>query len=47
VLVPAVALGHLIGRRGFRRLAAGGRYEPVLTGVLVVAVVAGLVGVLA
>jgi uncharacterized membrane protein YfcA len=46
-LVPAVAAGHLVGRRGFARLAAGGRYEPVLTALLLVAVVVGLVGVLA
>jgi uncharacterized membrane protein YfcA len=46
-LVPAVALGHLAGRRVFARLAAGGRYEPVLTGVLVVAVLVGLASVLA
>jgi len=45
-LLPAVFAGHLVGRRGFRRLAAGHSYEPVLTGVLVVAVVAGLVGAL-
>jgi uncharacterized membrane protein YfcA len=41
-LVPAVFAGHLVGRRGFRRLAAGEHYEPVLTAVLVVAVVVGL-----
>jgi uncharacterized protein len=46
-LVPAVAVAHLIGRRGFARLAAGGRYEPILTALLVVAVIAGLVGVVA
>jgi uncharacterized membrane protein YfcA len=46
-LVPAVALAHLVGRRGFRWLAASERYEPVLTGVLIVAVVAGLVGAIA
>jgi uncharacterized protein len=46
-LVPAVAAGHLVGRRAFARLAAGGRYEPILTGLLIVAVLAGLVGVLA
>jgi uncharacterized membrane protein YfcA len=46
-LVPAVAAGHLVGRRGFRRLAASDRYEPVLTGVLLVAVAVGLVGALA
>lgn len=46
-LVPAVAAGHLVGRRAFARLAAGGGYERVLTALLLVAVVAGLVGVLA
>ncbi len=45
-LLPAVALSHLVGRRGFRRLAAGGGYEPVVTAVLLVAVLAGLVGAL-
>jgi uncharacterized membrane protein YfcA len=45
-LVPAVAAAHVVGRRGFQRLATGGRYEPVLTGVLVVSVVAGLIGAL-
>jgi hypothetical protein len=45
-LLPAVAVAHVIGRRGFRRLAAGGRYEPVLTGVLLLSVVAGLIGAL-
>ena len=46
-LMPAVLVAHLIGRRGFTRLAASDRYEPVLTGVLLVAVVVGLVGALA
>jgi hypothetical protein len=46
-LVPAVAVAHLVGRRGFARLAAGGGYERVLTALLLVAVVAGLVGVVA
>jgi uncharacterized membrane protein YfcA len=45
-LVPAVLVGHLVGRRGFRRLSEGGRYEPVMTGVLLVAVVVGLIGAL-
>jgi uncharacterized membrane protein YfcA len=45
-LVPAVALAHLAGRRLFRRLAASEHYEPVLTAVLLAAVVAGLVGAL-
>src|SRR3954468_8331032 len=46
-LLPAVALGHLLGRRVFARLAAGGRYEPVLNVVLVLAVVVGMASVLA
>jgi hypothetical protein len=46
VLLPAVAVGHVAGRRGFARLAAAGRYEVVLTGVLVIAVVVGLVSAL-
>jgi hypothetical protein len=46
-LIPAVAAGHLVGRRGFARIAAGGGYERILTVLLLVAVVAGLVGVLA
>jgi uncharacterized membrane protein YfcA len=45
-LVPAVLAGHLVGRRGFARLSAGDRYEPVLTAVLIVAVLVGLIGVL-
>jgi uncharacterized protein len=45
-LVPGVAAGHLVGRRLFARLAAGGSYEGVLTGILVVAAFAGLAGVL-
>jgi uncharacterized membrane protein YfcA len=45
-LVPAVLAGHLVGRRGFARLAASDRYEPVLTAVLIVAVVVGLIGAL-
>jgi uncharacterized protein len=43
LLVPAVVLGSLIGRRAFARLAAGGRYEPVLTAVLLAAVALGLI----
>jgi hypothetical protein len=46
-LLPAVALGHLLGRRVFARLAAGGRYEPVLNVVLVLAVLVGMASVLA
>jgi uncharacterized protein len=45
-LLPAVLAGHLVGRRLFARLADGGRYELVLTVVLVVAVVVGLIGAL-
>jgi hypothetical protein len=45
-LVPAVVVGHLAGRRVFARLEAGGRYEPVLTATLVLAVLIGLVSVL-
>jgi len=41
-LVPVVAVGHVAGRPIFARLAHG-HYEGVLTGVLLVAVVAGLV----
>jgi uncharacterized membrane protein YfcA len=47
VLVPAVAAGHLAGRRVFARLAASGRFEAMLSVALVIAVAAGLVGVLA
>jgi uncharacterized membrane protein YfcA len=46
-LVPAVLAGHLAGRRAFARLAGGGRYEPVLTAVLLVSVAAGLAGAIA
>jgi uncharacterized membrane protein YfcA len=46
-LVPLVAVGHLAGRRLFARLAASGRFETALNVGLVVAIVAGLVGVLA
>jgi uncharacterized membrane protein YfcA len=47
VLVPAVVAGHVAGRRGFARLAAGGAYEPVLTGILLLSVAAGLAGAIA
>ena len=46
-LIPAVFAAHLVGRRGFRWLAASERYEPVLTSVLIAAVVVGLIGALA
>ena len=45
-LLPAVLAAHLVGRRGFARLAQGGRYEVVLTVVLLAAVVVGLIGAL-
>jgi uncharacterized membrane protein YfcA len=46
-LIPVVAAGHVAGRRVFARLAAGGRYEPVLNAVLVLAVLVGLVSTIA
>ncbi len=46
VLTPVVVVGQLVGRRAFARLAGGGRYEPVLTGVLLCAVALGLAGAL-
>ena len=45
-LVPGVALAHVLGRRGFTHLAAGEHYERVLTGVMVVAIVVGLLSTL-
>jgi uncharacterized membrane protein YfcA len=45
-LLPLVVVAHLIGRRGFTKLAAGEHYERVLTVVMLVAVVVGLVGAL-
>jgi len=45
-LIPGVFAAHLIGRRGFAALAAGENYERVLTGVMLVAVVIGLLGTL-
>jgi uncharacterized protein len=42
LLVPVVAAGHLAGRPLFAALVRGGRYEAVLTGVLLASVVAGL-----
>ena len=41
-LVPLVVLGNVAGRPIFGRLVGGGAYEPVLTGILVLAVLAGL-----
>jgi hypothetical protein len=46
-LLPAVLAAHLVGRRLFARLAAGGAYEPVLNVLLAVAALAGLIGVIA
>jgi uncharacterized membrane protein YfcA len=43
-IAPAVFAGQLVGRRAFARLAAGGSYENVLTGVLLFAVALGLAG---
>jgi uncharacterized membrane protein YfcA len=40
-LVPAVVVGHVAGRPVFARIAEH-RYEPVLTGVLIVTALAGL-----
>lgn len=45
-LLPAVVAAHLVGRRGFTRLASGEHYERVLTGVMLVAVLVGLSGAL-
>jgi uncharacterized protein len=42
LLVPVVAAGHLAGRPLFAALVRGGRYEAVLTTVLIASVVAGL-----
>jgi uncharacterized membrane protein YfcA len=42
VLVPVVAAGHLAGRPLFAALVRGGRYEAVLTAVLLASVVGGL-----
>lgn len=42
LLVPVVAAGHLAGRPLFAALVRGGRYEAVLTAVLIASVVAGL-----
>jgi uncharacterized protein len=45
-LVPGVLAGHLVGRRAFARLSDSGRYELVLTVVLLAAVAVGLIGAL-
>jgi uncharacterized membrane protein YfcA len=42
LLVPVVAAGHLAGRPLFAALVRSGRYEAVLTAVLIASVVAGL-----
>ena len=42
VFVPLVLAAHIAGRPLFAHLAASGRYEPVVTGILVLAVVTGL-----
>ncbi len=42
---PAILAGHLAGRRGFARLVARGHYERAVTALLLVAVLAGLAGV--
>jgi uncharacterized membrane protein YfcA len=44
VLVPVAAAGQVLGRRLFARLAASGRYEPVITAVLLASVLGGLAG---
>ena len=46
-LIPCVAAGHLAGRRVFARLADSGHFEAALNVGLVLAIVAGLVGVIA
>jgi hypothetical protein len=45
-LIPAVVVAHVVGRRGFSKLAAGAHYERVLTAVMLVAVLVGLIGAL-
>jgi len=45
-LLPGVALAHVLGRRGFTHLAGGENYERVLTGVMLLAVVVGLLSTL-
>ncbi len=46
VLVPVAAAGHVLGRPLFARLARSGRFEPVVTGVLLASVLGGLVAAL-
>lgn len=42
VLVPVVAVGHVAGRPVFGALARSRRYEPVVTAILLIAIVSGL-----
>jgi uncharacterized membrane protein YfcA len=42
ILIPVVAVGHLAGRPLFAALARSHRYEPVVTTLLVLSVLAGL-----
>jgi uncharacterized protein len=46
LLLPLVVAGQLLGRRAFAGLTRSGRYEPVVTGVLLISVAAGLASVL-
>ena len=46
VLVPVAAAGHLLGRPLFARLARSGRFDAVVTGVLLASVLGGLVAAL-
>jgi hypothetical protein len=46
LLVPVVAAGHLAGRPLFAALVRGGRYEAVLTAVLLASVIGGLAAAL-
>jgi uncharacterized protein len=46
ILVPVVAAGHVAGRPLFAALVRGGRYEAVLTAVLLASVAGGLAGAL-
>ncbi len=42
VLVPVAGAGHVLGRPVFARLAGSGRFEAVITGVLLASVLGGL-----
>jgi uncharacterized protein len=46
ILVPVVVAGHLAGRPLFSALVRSGRYEDVLTGVLIASVAGGLAAAL-